>query len=239
MDDAALLEILRKEEAAASNYQGSALSRTREEALAYYDREPYGDEQEGASQVVTSEFADVIESIMPGLMRVFTSTDDVAEFSPGAPGEEQWAKEASQYVPHVFMRENDGFRILYWLIKDALMYRLAAVTVDLEDFCDKRRIAVQSLPQDAINLVAAEAEGQGAELAMELEQDPAPTIAVDRVTGLPPPPGHFSGTITITHRRAWSPTTSPLRTSCSRRRRAIRTRPRLASAARHRVDLIR
>src|SRR5216683_3006311 len=97
MDDDALLAILRKEEAAASNYQWSALSRTREE---------------------------------------------------------RWAREASEYVPHVFMRENDGFRILYWLIKDALMYRLGAVTVDTEDFCDKRRIPVQSLPQDAINLVA-------------------------------------------------------------------------------------
>src|SRR5262245_29406123 len=177
LTDDALIAILRKEEAAASNYQWSALSRTREDALNYYDREPYGDEQEGASQVVTSEFADVIESIMPGLMRVFTSSDDVAEFSPGVPGEERWAHEASEYVPYVFMRQNDGFRILYWLIKDALMYRLGAVTVDLEDFCDKRRVAVHGLPQDAINLIAAQAEGEGAELAME--QDPAPDIAAD------------------------------------------------------------
>ncbi len=95
LSDDDLLAILRKEEAAASNYQWSALSKTREDALAYYDREPYGDEQEGASQVVTSEFADVIESIMPGLMRVFTSTDDVAEFSPGAPGEERQATHSS------------------------------------------------------------------------------------------------------------------------------------------------
>jgi hypothetical protein len=203
LSDSDLMAILRKEEAAASNFQGSALSKTREEALAYYDREPYGDEQEGASQVVTSEFADVIESIMPGLMRVFTSTDDVAEFSPGAPGEEPWAKEASEYVPHVFMRQNDGFRILYWLIKDALMYRLAAVTVDTEDFCDKRCIPVQSLPQDAINLIAAEAEGQGAELAMELERDEAPSaphLAPSEVEG-PSPAPTFSGTITIIHRR--------------------------------------
>jgi hypothetical protein len=138
LSDSDLLGILRKEESAASNYQWSALSQTREDALNYYDREPYGDEQDGASQVVTSEFADVIESIMPGLMRVFTSTDDVAEFTPGAPGEEQWAREASEYVPHVFMRQNDGFRILYWMIKDALMYRLGAVTVDLEDYSEKR-----------------------------------------------------------------------------------------------------
>jgi hypothetical protein len=204
LSDSDLLDILRKEENAASNYQWSALSRTREDALNYYDREPYGDEQDGASQVVTSEFADVIESIMPGLMRVFTSTDDVAEFTPGAPGEEQWAREASEYVPHVFMRQNDGFRILYWMIKDALMYRLGAVTVDLEDYSEKRRVPVQGLPQDAIDLVVAQAAEEGAELAMELEQDPAPMLAlVDRVTGLPLPPSAptFSGTIAITHKR--------------------------------------
>src|SRR5262245_54240211 len=131
ISDDAMLGILRKEEAAASQYQSSALSRAREEALNYYDRAPYGDEQEGHSQVVTSEFADVIESIMPGLMRVFTSTDEAAEFTPAAPGEERWAREASAYVPHVFMRQNDGFRILYWLIKDTLMYRLGDVTADL------------------------------------------------------------------------------------------------------------
>ena len=203
LSDSTLLSILRKEENAASNYQWSALSQAREDALNYYDREPYGDEQDGASQVVTSEFADVIESIMPGLMRVFTSTDDVAEFTPGAPGEERWAKEASAYVPHVFMRQNDGFRILYWMIKDALMYRLGAVTVDLEDFTEKRRIPVQGLPQDALDLIAAEAEKQGAELAMELEQEPAPSIEHDPVTGLPlpPPAPTFSGTIKLSHKR--------------------------------------
>ena len=46
-------------------------------------------------------------------------------------------------MPHVFMRQNDGFRILYWMIKDALMYRLGAVTVDLEDVEEKRRVPVQ------------------------------------------------------------------------------------------------
>jgi hypothetical protein len=204
LTDDALLAILRKEEAAARHYQWSALSKTREEALAYYDRAPYGDEQEGASQVVTSEFADVIESIMPGLMRVFTSTDDVAEFTPTAPGQERWAREASEYVPHVFMRQNDGFRILYWLIKDALMYRLGAVTVALEDFSDTRRISVQALPQDALDLIAAQAEGEGAELAMDLEQDPTPTPDTDGIAlPLPPAPAPstVSGTIIVTTKR--------------------------------------
>src|SRR5215831_14412454 len=207
LTDDALLAILGKEEAAARHYQWSALGKTREEALAYYDREPYGDEQEGGSQVVTSEFADVIESIIPGLMRVFTSTDEAAEFAPAAPGEEPWAREASEYVPHVVMRQNEGFRILYWLIKDALMYRLGAVTVDLEDFSDTRRLQVQALPQDALDLIAAQAEGEGAELALDLEQDPTPTPDTDGIAlPLPPAPTFdfkptFSGTITVTTKR--------------------------------------
>jgi hypothetical protein len=77
------IAILRKEEATASTNWSGALGQAYDQVLSWYDREPYGDEWEGASRVVTSEFADVIESIMPGLIRVFTSTDNVAEFSPG------------------------------------------------------------------------------------------------------------------------------------------------------------
>ena len=132
LSDGDLLDLLRREEQAAADYQDSVLSALRHEALSYYDRQPFGDEQEGASQIVTSEFADVVESLMPGLMRVFTAADDLVRFSPGRPGEEKWAEEASRYVPHVLMSQNDGFRILSGLLKDALMFRLGGVTVDLE-----------------------------------------------------------------------------------------------------------
>jgi hypothetical protein len=187
LDDDALIALLRKEEEAASGYQDAALSAVREEALAYYDRQPYGDEQEGASSIVTSEFADVVESLMPGLMRVFTGSDDLAKFAPLAPGQEKWAKEASDYVPHVLMRQNDGFRVISALLKDALMYRLSGATVDLEDFEDKRSVPVQNLTQDAIDLIVAEAEAQGADLAIQLAPDPfGPT---------------FTGTITVTCKR--------------------------------------
>jgi hypothetical protein len=203
--DTDLIALLRKEEEAASGYQDAALSAIREEALAYYDRQPYGDEQEGASSIVTSEFADVVESLMPGLMRVFTGSDDLAKFAPMAPGQEKWAKEASEYVPHVLMRQNDGFRVISALIKDALMYRLSGATVDLEDFEDKRSVPVQNLTQDAIDLIVAEAQAQGAELVMELVGDSsqAPPSVIDGVAPdmVAPPSQTFSGTITVTHKR--------------------------------------
>ena len=131
----------------------------RTQALAYYDRQPIGGEQEGRSQIVTSEFADVIESIMPGLMRVFTSTDNLATFAPLAPGQERWAKEASDYVPHVLMRQNDGFRVLSALLKDALMFRLGGVSVDLDTIDDTVVLPLDELPPDAVDLIVAEAEG--------------------------------------------------------------------------------
>jgi hypothetical protein len=169
LDDESLIALLRKEEEAASSYQSAALSAIREEALAYYDRQPYGDEQEGASSVVTSEFVDVIESVMPGLMRVFTGSDDLATFAALAPGQEQWAKEASAYVPHVLMRQNDGFRVISALLKDALMYRLSGATVDLEDVEDRRVLPIEGLTPDALSLIVAEAQAQGVVVALEPE----------------------------------------------------------------------
>ena len=160
--DSDLLALLRREEQAAAGYQDSTLSAQRAEALAYYDRQPFGVEEEGRSQVVTSEFADVIESIMPGLMRVFTGTDDLATFAPLAPGQEQWAREASQYVPHVLMRQNDGFRIISALLKDALMFRLGGVSVDVETTDESVTLPLHGLPDDVVDLLAAEAEAQGA-----------------------------------------------------------------------------
>jgi hypothetical protein len=183
LDDASLLALLRKEEEAAAAYQDSALSSIREQALDYYDRQPYGDEQEGASTVVTSEFADIIESVMPGLMRVFTASDDLCRFAPTAPGQERWAREASEYVPHVLMRQNDGFRVIASLLKDALMYRLGGVTVDLEDVEDTQTVPVDGLTRDAIDLIVAEAKARGAEVRL-------PAEASGR-----------GGGITVTHRR--------------------------------------
>ena len=169
LSDSDLLALLRREEEAAAGYQDSALSALRQEALAYYDRQPFGIEQEGRSQVVTSEFADVIESIMPGLMRVFTGTNDLATFAPLAPGQEKWAREASAYVPHVLMRQNDGFRIVSALLKDALMYRLGGVSVDVETVDESVSLPLEDLPDDTVDLIIAEAEAQGA--SVEIESD--------------------------------------------------------------------
>lgn len=192
LTDDDLISILRKEEAAAKSYQDGTLSPVREEATNYYDRMPYGDEQEGASQIVTSEFADVIESMMPSLMEVFTGGDKVVEFAPSASEQEQFAQEATDYTGHCFMQRNNGFVLLHAAIKDALMHRLGGLTVDLEDSEEVRTAPVQGVTQAAVDLMTIEAKEKGVELVAELTPDPVDPMA---------PQPTLSGTITATRKK--------------------------------------
>src|SRR5690242_19433376 len=77
-----LKAVLFREEQAARQWQVGELTAVREASLAFYDRRPTGDEVEGQSRIVTSEYADTVESIMPALMRVFASGEDIVQFTP-------------------------------------------------------------------------------------------------------------------------------------------------------------
>jgi len=170
-----LKAVLFREEQAARQWQQGDLTEVRELSLAYYDRAPTGDEVEGQSRIVTSEYADTVESILPALMRVFASGEDIVRYSPDNPGDEQAAREASDYIPHLFMRENEGFTWLYWFLKDALMYRLAWGAVDIEDVEEVRRTTVESLPADAWAVMQGDilqrALAAQADVTFEVEQD--------------------------------------------------------------------
>jgi hypothetical protein len=206
LTDDDLISILRKEEQVGQRLQQETLQDLREQAYRAYDRKPYGDEEAGHSSVVTSEVADTVESMMPALMRVFASGDDISEFTPVSQSDEQAAREASQYVPHVFMRENDGFRILYWFFKDALLHRLATVIVDTETVEKTSRVPVEAWTDEQMAMAEEDARAQGAtEIAFDVEADPmmAPPMVdpMDPMAGMPMAPVQtFSGTMTIVRR---------------------------------------
>ena len=205
LSDDALIAILRKEENAAWNWQTAELTGLRQQALNYYDRKPLGDEVEGQSRVITSEVADTVETVMPALMRVFVSGDDVVEFQPIEQRDEQAAKEASQYIPHVLMRQNDGFRIIHDWIKGALMYRLSGVSVDVEEVTKPRVDPVEGWTAEQMAAAKAIAEEQEAgEVEFDVEED-APGV------------GTFSGTVTLERKKSGSSLTGlRKRTFCFR-----------------------
>src|SRR5687767_7564415 len=63
-------------------YIGGELSEQRGLAMDYYLGEPFGNEVEGRSKVVSTDVADTIEWILPSMMRTFTATDDAVRFDP-------------------------------------------------------------------------------------------------------------------------------------------------------------
>ena len=90
-------------EAATGNFN-TELSEQREQSMKYYLGEPFGNEIEGRSEIVTTDVRDTIEYIMPSLMRIFTTHNNVAEFEPEGPEDVEMAQQATDYVNYVFNR---------------------------------------------------------------------------------------------------------------------------------------
>ena len=74
----------------------------------------------GSSQTDRT-FADALAWTLPGVVRVFTASDQMVQFQATQVGGEQAAEEASEYTNYSFFRENDGYRILYNATYDSLL----------------------------------------------------------------------------------------------------------------------
>ena len=127
MDDDEVLDCLRRKEESAGNYVWGTLGQERKEALEQYHRQPYGNEEEGWSQVVTSDIQDSVEWVLPSLIGIFTSTDRAVSFEPTKAEDVDGAEQATDTCNYVFYKQNPGFLILYSAIKDALILRNCAV----------------------------------------------------------------------------------------------------------------
>jgi len=113
----------------------------RKQALEAYLRQPYGNEVEGKSSIVTGEVAEAIDGALPSLVRIFTGSDDIVVFEPQGPKDEASAKQATQYCNWVFSRDNEGVAILHDWFKDALLQKngiLKAYWEDKEDVTKER-----------------------------------------------------------------------------------------------------
>jgi len=99
------------------------LSSERAKAMDHYHGRPYGDEQDGRSQVVSRDLADTVGWIMPTIMEVFAKSGNLAEFVPTNEEDEEVAQQESDYVNQVIMKDNDGWLMLHDWVKDALILK--------------------------------------------------------------------------------------------------------------------
>jgi hypothetical protein len=124
VDDGELNRILDEESATGICFDNDSDHDRRERALDYYDGR-MGDLKapKGRSQVVSRVLAEQVDRMLPGLLRVFDGSEKVVNFTPMRPGDEERAKQATDYINYLWESECDGFAVLQAAIQDALVVR--------------------------------------------------------------------------------------------------------------------
>ena len=129
ISDTELQSIINGEITNALGFLGGNLSSQRKKSVEYYLGEKLGTEIDGRSQVVSTDVADTIETILPNLLRIFTASDQVVRCEPVKAEDVALAEQATNYINYVFNKDNPGFSILYTWFKDALLEKNGIVKV--------------------------------------------------------------------------------------------------------------
>lgn len=151
--DKDILALIEQEEENAYGINDAQLSDERAEAIKYYLAEPFGNEMEDRSQVVSTDTQDVIESALPQLLKVFVSGDKVVVFDPRGPEDVKAAEQETEYVNHVVMEKNHGFHIFYVWFKDALLSKNGYVKVWYEEYEQAEEDGYNGLTDAQVNML--------------------------------------------------------------------------------------
>lgn len=145
---AAILDSLEQD----STAYNSEFMKQNEEYLRRYYKEPYGDEEEGFSQVVASDVSDLVESDMTSMVRVFLGSGDVMVFEPMTddPEEKEEAKLKTQYINHLILKRPGQYKVIHDFLKDAEIQKMGVLYYYMDTVRDTREIKYKNL--DALAL---------------------------------------------------------------------------------------
>lgn len=120
-----LFSAIEEREGQAIGGEDDPLSVDRARAISIYLGEPYGNEIEGRSGVVSKDTFDTIEWIKPALLRIFAGGDDICEFAPEGEEDIEGAEQESDYINYIIQRRNSWFMTANEWFTDCLMTRNA------------------------------------------------------------------------------------------------------------------
>lgn len=120
LTDEQIVAIIEDREAKA---ESATLSETRAKAIDYYMGEPFGNEVEDRSQIVSRDCFEVVEWVKPSIMRIFCGGDEVVRFEPTGPEDVDDAGQETAYINYLMLERGDGFTALYEWFTDAMLGR--------------------------------------------------------------------------------------------------------------------
>jgi hypothetical protein len=189
MDDTELQAIVAGELEDAVSYIDADVSPIRAKGTEYYRGDPFGNEEDGRSQVVAMEVRDTVSAMLPSLMRVFFSTENVVEYVPRGPEDVASTQQATDYANYIFTNDNNGFMTTYALFKDSLVRKCGIAKYWWDEVEDVQIQEYSGLDDQTVQVLMQE----GAEVKIVVSYpDPSTPVdmtQIDPMTGnLPPPP---------------------------------------------------
>ena len=150
-------------------------------ATDYYMGKPFGNEVSGKSSVVDRSVAASIDGALPQLLKIFTQSVDVVEFTPQNDGDQAVADNVTQYVNHIFNKDNPGAILMHNWFWDALVNKVGIVKAYWNTDTDVTEEEYQNLSQDELGMLMAADDVEITEQE-EIPGQPMP-VGVDPMTG--------------------------------------------------------
>ena len=189
MDDTELQGIVAGELEDAVSYIDADISPIRAKGTEYYRGDPFGNEEDGRSQVVAMEVRDTVSAMLPSLMKVFFSSENVVEYVPRGPEDVASTQQATDYANYIFSNDNNGFMTTYALFKDSLVRKCGIAKYWWDEVEEVKIDDYSGLDDQTVQLLMQE----GAEVKIVVSY-PDPSMPmdmmqpqVDPATGLPMP----------------------------------------------------
>jgi hypothetical protein len=148
----------------AAQFADTELSTVRTDGIKTYQGQPFGNEEEGRSQIILTELRDQVIGVLPDVLRVFFSGERIGDFVPNVDDRVAddatvaaavaSAEEASDYVQNVFIEDNPGFLIAHACIKDGLTQKLGFIKWGRDKEPERSQYALQGISRDQMTLLA-------------------------------------------------------------------------------------
>jgi hypothetical protein len=161
----------------AIQYIDDDISPTRAESTKYYRGDPFGNEVDGRSQVVSRDVRDSVQAVLPSMMRVFFGSEKVVEFVPRTADDMAMSEQATDYLNYIIKQDNDAIAIFYSVFKDALMNKGGFVKWWWDDSIEVHTHSFEGLDEGALGLILQE---EGVE-AVSVEGRPATGISPEQI----------------------------------------------------------
>ena len=144
----------------------------------YYQGKPFGNEEDGRSQVVSYDVRDTVALMLPQVMRTFFGSEKVVEFVPRDAQDVINAEQSTDYVNQVVLgQDNPSFSVFYSAFKDALVKRVGVIKIDWEKKEEVEHEEFTQLDDASLQALLADPDIEGS----QVESYPDPNF-------VPPPP---------------------------------------------------